>query len=385
MTDHVCVVEAKRTPQGRFLGGLAEHSAVDLACLAAGPMLKQVSANLIDLVVVGNVLSAGQGMNIARQVALELGLPLQTPAYTVNMMCASGMQAVALGAKAILAGEADVVLAGGAESMSNAPYLLDRARKGYRLGDGALVDCLLRDGLVDNRLNEHMAVTAERLAQQYGITRQEQDAFALRSHLHYFEALEAGRYAEEIVPIEQVQRDEHPRSDTTAQKLASLKTMFNLQGTITAGNSSGINDGAAMVILCREKTANQHGWRPLCVLPSWAAIGCDPKIMGLGPVHAVQRLCEQSGYDLKDFDTIELNEAFAAQSLACLRVWNRQADDHINPDGGAIAVGHPIGASGARLIVHLAHRIQREETRRGLATLCVGGGMGMALVLERWE
>jgi acetyl-CoA C-acetyltransferase len=383
MNDRVCIVAAKRTPQGRFLGALAEYSAVNLAQRAARPLLEQVSAERIDLAIVGNVLSAGQGMNVARQMALELGLPLQVPAYTVNMMCASGMQAVALGAQAILAGDAEVVLAGGAESMSNAPYLLDRARKGYRFGDGNLADSILRDGLVDNRINEHMAITAERLAAQYGITREAQDAFALSSHRRYFEALAAGRYAEEIVPVDKVERDEHPRSDATAEKLATLKTSFDAQGTITAANSSGINDGAAMVVLCREETAHKHGWQPLCVLSSWAAVGCDPRSMGLGPVHATQKLCERAGCTLEDFDTIELNEAFAAQALACLNRWKRQADERVNPDGGAIAIGHPIGASGARLIVHLAHRIRRGETRRGLATLCVGGGMGIALALER--
>lgn len=383
MTDRICIVAAQRTPQGRFLGALAERSAVDLACHAARPMLKQVPAERIDLVVVGNVLSAGQGMNIARQIALELGLPLQVPAYTVNMMCASGMQAVALGAQAILAGEAEVVLAGGTESMSNAPYLLDRARTGYRFGDAKLVDSILRDGLVDHRIGEHMAITAERVAKQFEITRHQQDAFAARSHRRYFEAFEAGRYADEVVPFDKVLRDEHPRADATVEKLASLKTVFDAQGSITAGNSSGINDGAAFLILCRETMAHRNNWQPLCVLSSWATVGCDPQRMGLGPVHAVQKICERLGRGVTDFDSIELNEAFAAQAIACLKAWNQETDARVNPDGGAIAVGHPIGASGARLIVHLAHRIRRKETLRGLATLCVGGGMGMAVALER--
>jgi acetyl-CoA C-acetyltransferase len=227
-----------------------------------------------------------------------------------------------------------------------------------------------------------MAITAERLARQYGITRAAQDAFAVRSHRRYFEALAAGRYAEEIVPVEEVDRDEHPRHDTTPEKVASLKTTFDPQGTITAANSSGINDGAAMLVLCREQIARKHDWQPLCALHSWASVGCEPERMGLGPVHATERLCEQSGCQLEQFDTIELNEAFAAQALACLQLWNLQADERVNPDGGAIALGHPIGASGARLIVHLAHRIRQAETRRGLATLCVGGGMGMAIALE---
>ncbi|MBN1910204.1 MAG: acetyl-CoA C-acyltransferase, partial [Pirellulales bacterium] len=316
MTDRLCIVAAKRTPQGRFLGGLAKHSAVDLARHAAGPLVEQVSPERIDLVVVGNVLSAGQGMNVARQVALELGLPEQVPAFTVNMMCASGMKAVALGAQAVLTGEADVVLAGGSESMSNAPYLLDRARSGYRLGNGVLVDSLLRDGLVDNRLGQHMALTAERLAKEHALAREAQDAFALRSHRRYFEALAAGRYADEIVPVGEVDRDEHPRADTTPERLASLQPVFDAEGTVTAANSSGINDGAAMVVLCREETAARHGWSPLCALSAWASLGCDPARMGLGPVHATARLLEQTGRTLDDFDTIELNEAFAAQALA---------------------------------------------------------------------
>lgn len=382
MNDRICVVAAKRTPQGRFQGALAAYSSVNLAQRAAQPLLDCIPASRIDLVVLGNILSAGQGMNVARQVALELGLPECVPAYTVNMMCASGMQAVTLGAQAILAGQAEVVLAGGTESMTNAPYLLDRARTGYRFGDGKLVDSILRDGLTDNRLGEHMAITAERLAKQYEITREAQDAFALDSHRRYFEAQAAGRYADEIVPIDKVERDEHPRADANMAKLATLKTSFDPQGTITAANSSGINDGAAMLILCREQTARQHGWQPLCALSSWAVVGCDPRTMGLGPVHAAQRLCKQSGCKLEDFDTVELNEAFAAQALACLQAWKRRANDGVNPDGGAIAIGHPIGASGARLIVHLAHRIRRRETRRGLATLCVGGGMGIAAAVE---
>ena len=381
MNHRVCIVAAKRTPQGRFLGALAKYSAVSLAERAARPLLELASPERIDLVVVGNILSAGQGMNMARQVGLELGLPLHIPAYTVNMMCASGMKAVTLGAQAILAGEAEIVLAGGAESMSNAPYLLDRARTGYRLGDGKLVDSVLRDGVVDNQTGEHMALTAERLAKEYNISREAQDAFALDSHRHYFKALDAKRYTDEIVPVDQVEKDEHPRCDATAEKMASLKPAFDPNGAVTAANSSGINDGAAMLILCSEETARKNGWQPLCTLSAWAAVGCDPRRMGLGPVHATKKLCERSGCTLDEFDTIELNEAFAAQALACLRAWQRENDDRVNPDGGAIALGHPIGASGARLIVHLAHRIRRGETHSGLATLCVGGGMGMATAL----
>ena len=385
MNDRICIIAARRTPQGRLLGGLAEYSAVNLAEHAARPLLDTVAPDRIDLVILGNVLSAGQGMNIARQLTLALGLGQHVPAYSVNMMCASGMQAVHLAAQAIRTGEAKVVLAGGAESMSNAPYLLDRARGGYRLGDGRLVDAILRDGLVDNRLNQHMALTAERLAAQYGISRQSQDAFALLSHQNYFSAAAAGRFADEIVPVGKVDRDEHPRADVTLDKLASLKPSFDPQGAITAGNSSGINDGAAMLVLCSQKTAEQHAWRPLCALSAWASVGCDPQTMGLGPVHATRQLCSRSGLKLQDFDTIELNEAFAAQALACMLEWGDLSGTRVNPNGGAIALGHPIGASGARLLVHMAHRIRRGDTRRGLATLCVGGGMGIASILENLD
>lgn len=382
MCERICIVAALRTPQGRFCGGLNEFSATALAEHAARPLLETIAPDLIDLVILGNVLSAGQGMNIARQLAQSLGLGVHVPAYSVNMMCASGMQAVLLAAQAIRAGEAKVVLAGGTESMSNAPYLLDRARGGYRLGDGKLVDVILRDGLVDNRLNQHMALTAEHLAKQYHLSRAAQDAFALQSQQRYAAADRCNRLADEMIAVGKLDRDEHPRADATLEKLASLKPGFDPQGTITAGNSSGINDGAAMLILCGEQTAQEQGWKPLCHLRAWASVGCDPRTMGLGPVHATKSLCQRSGLKLGDFDTIELNEAFAAQALACLAEWNDVAESGINPDGGAIALGHPIGASGARLLVHLAHRIRRKETRRGLATLCVGGGMGIASAVE---
>lgn len=383
MKQRIAIVAAKRTPQGRFLGGLAGYPAAALAEQAARPLLETVPADRVDLIIVGNILSAGQGMNIARQVGLALGIPQRVPAYTVNMMCGSGMQAVMLAAQAVGSGEADVVLAGGTESMSNAPYLLDRARTGYRLGDGKLTDSILRDGLVDNRLNEHMALPMERLARDNGISREQQDAFALNSHRRYFEALSAGRYDGEIVPVDRVERDEHPRADTTIEKLASLKPAFDPGGTITAGNASGINDGAAMLAVCREETAGRNGWKPLCTLTASAAVGCEPRLVGLGPVFACRKLCERSGASMDDFEVIEINEAFAAQVLSCLRQWDLPPDERINPDGGAIALGHPIAASSARLLVHLAHRIRRGEIRRGLATACVGGGMGVAVALEK--
>lgn len=378
----LCIVAAKRTPQGRFMGGLARRSPVELAVAAGQAALDRIKPEAIDQVILGNVLAAGHGMNIARQVAVRLGVPIDRPAFTVNMMCASGMQAAALAAQAIQLGRAQVVLCGGTESMTNAPYLLDRARLGYKLGDGVLVDSLLRDGLVDPFDLKHMGLSAERLAEQYHIPRATQDAFAVESQRKYAQAQANGAFDDELVEVDGLARDEHPRPGTTLQDLADLKPAFKPEGTVTAGNASGINDGAAVLVLCDEATAQAHGWAPLATVRDWASVGCDPKTMGLGPVHATRKVCDQLGCAVSDFDTIELNEAFAVQALACaqeLQVGARV----LNPHGGAIALGHPIGASGARLLVHLAHLIARGKTTRGLATLCVGGGMGMAMVLER--
>jgi len=382
MNDPVCIVAARRTPQGRFLGALAGQSAVRLAECAARPVVETVGAASIDSVVIGCILQAGQGMNMARQVGLRLGLPVETPAFTVNMMCASGMKAVALAAQTVQSGEATLALAGGAESMSNAPYLLERARAGLKFGDAALADTILRDGLTDPILGQHMALTAEKLAGEYGITRNQQDAFAVTSHARYFEALAAGRYAGEMAAVDKVEADEHPRRETSVEKLATLKPAFSRDGTITAGNASGINDGAAMMLLCLRSTAQRRGLRPLAALTGWADVGCDPARMGLGPVHAIRRLLGKTSLDLRAFGAIELNEAFAAQTLACMKELGLIDDPRVNPDGGAIALGHPIGASGARIIGHLAMRISRGEIARGLAALCVGGGMGMAVALE---
>ncbi len=380
----VVIVGARRTPHGRFLGALAGRSAVELACAAGAAALAPVGAEAVQQVIVGNVLSAGLGMNIARQIGVRLGAPIRCPAFTVNMMCASGMQAVILAAAAIRAEESDVILCGGTESMSNAPYLLERARRGLRLGDAALVDALLRDGLVDSFDQEHMQASAERLAAQYRISREEQDAFAAESQRRYAAAHAAGRFRAELAAVGGVARDEHPRPDTTLEGLAQLPPAFDPAGTITAGNASGINDGAAMLVLCDEGTARRHGWPPLAAVEAAAVVGCDPQRMGLGPVHAARRLCEQYGLQLEDFDTIELNEAFAAQALACIAELGLNRA-RVNVDGGAIALGHPIGASGARLIVHLAHCIAGGSSRHGLATLCVGGGLGAAVTLTRCE
>jgi acetyl-CoA C-acetyltransferase len=370
----IWIVAAKRTPQGRFLGGLVKQSAVSLGVAAGQAALAGLDPQLVDLAVIGNVLGAGLGMNIARQIALGVGLPVTTPASTVNMMCASGMQAVIQATQAIQSGAARMVLCGGTESMSNAPYVLERARGGYKLGDGVLVDTLLRDGLTDPSSNQHMGVTAEALAQRNRISRAAQDEYAARSQQRHAAAAAAGHFREEIVPVGGLAVDEHPRPETTAASLGKLRPAFQEDGTVTAGNASGLNDGAAMLVVCEAERGRACGLQPLMIIAASATVGCDPALMGLGPVYATRQL----GHDVSDYDLIELNEAFAAQTLACVQELGLD-EAKVNVDGGAIAVGHPIGASGARLLVHLAHR----RPRRGLATLCVGGGMGAAVVLEQ--
>ena len=370
----IWIVAARRTVQGRFLGALAGCSAVDLAVAAGRAALTGIEPAWIDSVVVGNVLGAGSGMNIARQTALGLGLAVETPAFTVNMMCASGMQAVILAAQAIASGATRAVLCGGTESMSNAPYLLERVRGGYKFGDGVLVDSLLRDGVTDAFSGEHMGLTAERVADRCGIAREAQDRFAVRSQERYATAQAAGRFDAEIVPVNGLERDEPPRPDTTAAKLAALKPAFRPDGSVTAGNASGLNDGAAMLVLCDADRGRELGLEPLMIFSAAASVGCDPATMGLGPIYATRKLSR----DPHEFDLVELNEAFAAQSLACIRELGLD-EERVNADGGAIALGHPIGASDARILVHLAQR----RPRRGLATLCVGGGMGCAVVLQR--
>ena len=384
----IAIVAARRTPQGRFLGSLARLSAVDLAVAAGQAALTDLPdpelATSVDLTIVGNVLSAGAGMNVARQVAVKLGLPIEGTAFSVNMMCASGMKAIALGCQAIESGAARMVLCGGTESMSQAPHLLPRSRMGFKLGDAKLVDSLLIDGLVDAFDHQHMGLSADRLAREFSLSRTDQDAFAAKSQRLYAEAKAAERFANEIVPVAGLTADEHPRADTTVESLAKLAPAFDPGGTVTAGNASGINDGAAIVVLCDAEFAASRGIKPLAMIEDYAEAGCDPARMGLGPVHATRKLLERSRRKLADFDTIEINEAFAAQTLACMRELRIDPDgDQVNIDGGAIAVGHPIGASGARLIVHLANRIATGLSDQALASLCVGGGMGIATRLTR--
>ena len=375
------IVSAKRTPQGRFLGKLSRYSAVELAVAAGEKALSEIDPAVIDSVIVGNILSAGQGMNIARQIGVKLGVPVEHTAFSVNMMCASGLWSVILAAQAIKTGEASVVLCGGTESMSNAPYLLERARQGYKLGDGAVIDSILRDALVDSFDHQHMGITAERLANEFKISRAEQDRFAEFSQRRYAEAASAGIFDAEITAVDGLESDEHPRPDTTLEHLATLNPVFDKKGSVTAGNASGINDGAALLVVCSEEAISKHHWVPLAEVSAWASVGCDPKYMGLGPVYAMRKLCELNGDRVDNFDTIEINEAFAVQTLACMKELNLD-QDKVNQDGGAIALGHPVGASGARLAAHLAHRIHAGNTQKGLATLCVGGGMGVAVTLQ---
>jgi acetyl-CoA C-acetyltransferase len=380
MTD-VCIISAKRTPFGRFLGALSRLSAVDLAVHAGEAALEGLPRNAIDQVIVGNVLSAGLGMNIARQIGVRLQLPMSTPAYSVNMMCGSGMQAVILAMQAIQSGAANVVLCGGTESMSNAPHILPRSRTGTKFGDGKLVDTILCDGLLDAFDGQHMANTAERLATRYSISRQQQDEYAALSQQRCAEAANHEVFADELAPLEGLQCDEHPRPETSVRELAALKPAFTTDGTITAGNASGINDGACMLVLASCEAASSNGWRIMADIHAAEVVGCDPAEMGLGPVHAIRELCRKHSMTLEHFDTIEINEAFAAQTLACISELGLTTEQ-VNQCGGAIALGHPIGASGARLVTHLAHRISTLKKSTCLASLCIGGGMGAAIALD---
>lgn len=381
MLKSVVVLAAKRTPIGRFLGGLAEFSAVDLGVAAGEAVLTGIDRQDVDQVILGNVLAAGQGMNVARQVALRLQLPQETPAFSVNLMCGSGLQSVLLAAQAIHAGEAQCILCGGIESMSQAPYLLPRARTGYKFGDGVLVDSILHDGLLDPLSQQHMGHTAEALSRRYNLTRAAQDAYAASSQQRYATAAAEGRFAQEIVPIGELTADEHPRPDTTSERLAKLKPAFDPNGTVTAGNASGVNDGAACLLLADAEFAQTRGYQPLARFVDGVVCGCDPAWMGLGPVYATKKLTDRTGTPLTDYAAIEINEAFAAQVLACAQAMQLDPS-RINLHGGAIAVGHPIGMSGARLAVHLVQQLASDHvssnTQKALATLCIGGGMGIA-------
>jgi acetyl-CoA C-acetyltransferase len=387
----VFILSAVRTAIGKYGGSLRDFTAADLGVIAAKAAFQHasVAANEIEEAIFGQARQAGSGPNPARQIAVRSGVPVSVPAYTVNKACASGMKAVALGYQEISMGNAEVVLAGGSESMSRLPYYLESARWGARLGHQELVDGMYRDGFFCPMSKMVMGETAEVLAKQYQIPRDEQDAFALQSQQRAEQAIEARRFADEIVPVTVKEKkgervfsvDEHPRLNSTAEGLAKLAPVFSKDGTITAGNSSGITDGAAALVLVSENRLKRSGSTPLARIVDSATAGVEPRVMGIGPVPAVQKLLKKTSSHLEDFELVELNEAFAAQVLACDRElhFNR---DRLNVNGGAIALGHPIGCTGARIIVTLLHEMKKQQARRGLATLCVSGGMGMAMAFE---
>lgn len=383
------IVAAKRTAIGGFQGTLKDTSAVDLGVVATKAILTGLPAEDIADVIVGNVLQAGSGMNPGRQIALGSGLPDHVPAQTINRVCGSGLQAVVSAVQGLQCGEGRLYLAGGTESMSRAPHLLPQARAGYRYGSGELVDSILSEGLTDPTLGYAMGVTAENLAEQCGITREEQDAFAFESQTRAAQALKDGVFSSEIVPVPIKTRkgivefatDEHPRPDSSLEALAKLKPAFKPNGTVTAGNSSGLNDGAAMLAVTAGEYARSHGLPVLARILSYGVAGVGPAVMGLGPVAAVPIALKRAALTLEQIDLFELNEAFAAQSIAVVRKLGLDPA-RVNVSGGAIALGHPIGASGARVLVTLVHALKRLEKRYGVASLCIGGGMGIAIVIS---
>lgn len=389
----VFIVEAVRTAIGNFGGAFAGTGAVDLGAAVVKALLERtkVGAAEVDEIVLGCVLQAGLGQNVARQVLVKSGLPIERTAMTVNMVCGSGLRAVAAAAQAVKAEDASLVIAGGTENMSQAPYLLKQARYGYRMGHGELVDSMIYEGLTDIFNGYHMGVTAENLAAKYGLSREAQDAFAAESQNKAEKAIGAGRFRDEIVPVVipqkkgdpvVVDKDEFPRPGVTVEALGKLRPAFKAEGTVTAGNASGINDGAAAVMVVDQEEMERHGLEPLARIVSYGWHGCDPSIMGIGPVEAVRLALSRACWNLDEVDLIEANEAFAAQSLAVAKDLGFDMDK-VNVNGGAIALGHPIGASGARILVTLLHEMRRRKAKKGLATLCIGGGMGIAMCVER--
>jgi len=389
----VVIVAATRTPVGGFHGALAPLTAVELGTVVVKALLERsgVPPQQVDEVILGQVLTAGCGQNPARQTALNAGLPDAVPALTVNKVCGSGLKAVQLAVQAIRCGDAEAVIAGGQESMSQSPYLMNGARAGLRLGHAQLVDSVIHDGLWDAFNDYHMGITAENLAEKYAISREEQDGFALASQQKAQAAQQAGRFAQEITPVTvpkpkgealRVERDEQPRGDTSLEGLARLRPAFRQEGTVTAGNASSLNDGAAAVLLMSAEKAAELRLPVLARIAGYAAAGVDPAFMGIGPVPAARRCLEKAGWSLGEVDLIEANEAFAAQALAVGKELGWDAE-RVNVNGGAIALGHPIGASGCRILVTLLHEMQRREVNKGLAMLCIGGGQGVALAVER--
>jgi acetyl-CoA C-acetyltransferase len=390
--EDIFIVGAARTAIGKFGGTLAKTPASELGAIVIKDVLKRsgVAVDQVSEVIMGQVLTAGIGQNGARQAAMKAGIPYLVPAMTINKVCGSGLQAAMLGAQAIANGDSDIVVAGGQESMSLSPHAMMGSRDGYRMGDAKLVDTMIVDGLWDVYNQYHMGVTAENVAKEYAVTRDEQDEFAVKSQNKTEAAQKAGRFKDEIVTVEIASRkgpvlfadDEYPRHGATLEAMKALKPAFDKNGSVTAGNASGINDGAAAVVLCSSKKLKELGLKPMARIKAFASAGVDPKYMGMGPVPASKRCLSRAGWEPKDLDLMEINEAFAAQAIAV----NRQMGwdtSKVNVNGGAIALGHPIGASGCRVLVTLLHEMQKRGAKKGLASLCIGGGMGVALAVER--
>ena len=388
----VFIVDGVRTAIGGFGGTLADFSSVELGKVAGKALLERTKTDpvLVDEALFGSIYQAGCGQNIARQISIGIGLPREKTALTLNMLCGSGLRTVAMAAQEIKCGDAELIIAGGAESMTNAPYILKKARAGYKMGHGELLDSMLYDGLTDVFNNYHMGVTAENLAAKYSLTREAQDMFAVGSQNKAEKALAANRFMEEIAPVAITDRkgntvlfskDEFPKAGMTLEKLAKLRPAFKKDGTVTAGNASGINDAAACVLVASGEAVKKHGYKPMARIVSYGWAGTDPALMGIGPVEAVKTALARAGWQLKNIDLIEANEAFAAQSLAVAGELGFNGEI-VNVNGGAIALGHPVGASGTRVLVTLIHEMKKRRSRKGLATLCIGGGMGIAMCVE---
>lgn len=389
----VVIASAVRTPVGSFGGAFKNVSAVTLGTVAAKEALKRanIKPEMVDEVIMGNVLQAGLGQNMARQISVHTKIPYEVPSFTINKVCGSGLKTIALAAQAIMLGDADIVLAGGTENMSQAPYILKGARWGQRMGNGVIEDYMIHDGLWDIFTDSHMGITAEKVAEEWNISREEQDEFALTSQLRAEKAIKSGRLKDEIVPVEVPQRkrdpiivdtDEHPRFGTTIETLKKLKPAFKKGGTVTAGNASGINDGAAALVVMSKEKAEELGIKPLATIVTYATAGVAPEVMGTGPVPATRKALEKANMTIDDIDLVEANEAFASQSLAVIRKLELDIEK-TNVNGGAIALGHPIGASGARILVTLLYEMEKRDSKTGLATLCIGGGQGVTVIVKR--
>lgn len=388
----VVIVSAVRTPIGSFGGAIGQIPAVELGALVIKEALRRagIKPEEVNEVIMGNVLQGGLGQNPARQAAIKAGIPQEVPSWTLNKLCGSGLKSVESAAQAIIAGDAEIIVAGGMESMSMAPYVLPKARTGYRMGNGELIDVILQDGLMDAFYNIHMGITAENIAEQFKISREEQDQYALMSQNRAEAAIKSGKFEEEIVSVQIPQRkgepivfnqDEFPRYGTAIESLAKLRPAFKKEGTVTAGNASGVNDGAAAVVVMAKKKALELGIKPMASIVSWASAGVDPRIMGTGPIPASRKALTKAGLTIENIDLVEANEAFASQTISVARELGLDMKK-TNVNGGALALGHPIGASGTRVLVTLLYEMKRRGAKRGLATLCIGGGQGTAMVVQ---